>query len=138
MAVDTGNPGTAHGALIQSTAVPWGDHSLYGYGKLDALRAVANLAVTTSGDNFIDTPGIYTWNALATGGNGSYTYQWQQSTDNGAHWFNVGTNSTSYSENIQSNGNFQLQVVVTSDGLSMASPTDFVTVQLGGCGPAGC
>lgn len=125
-------------ALIQSTAVPWGDHSLYGYGKLDAFRAVANLAVTTSGDDFIDTPGIYTWNAHATGGTGSYTYQWQQSTDNGAHWFNVGTNSTSYSENIQSNGNFQLRVVVTSDGLSIASSTDFVTVQLGGCGPEGC
>ncbi|MGH7649704.1 MAG: S8 family peptidase [Gemmatimonadaceae bacterium] len=125
-------------ALIESTAVPWGDHSLYGFGKLDAFRAVANLAVTTSGDNFIDTPGIYNWSAHATGGNGSYLFQWQQSTDNGAHWFNVGTNNATYSENIQSNGNFQLHVIVTSDGLSITSQTNFVTVQLGGCGPAGC
>lgn len=125
-------------ALIQSTAVSWGDHTLYGFGKLDAFAAVANLAVTASGDDFIDTPGLYTWTAHATGGNFTYSYQWQQSTDNGAHWFNVGTNSTSYSDNIQSNGNFQLRVIVTSDGLSADSPINYVTVQLGGCGPQGC
>lgn len=124
--------------LIQSTAVPWGDHTLYGFGKLDAFAAVADLAVSTSGDNFIDTPGTYTWTATATGGNGSFAYQWQMSTDNGAHWFLVGTNSASFSDNIQSSGNFELRVIVTSDGLGRTSSIDFVTVQLGGCGPAGC
>ncbi|HKV51851.1 MAG TPA: S8 family serine peptidase [Gemmatimonadaceae bacterium] len=125
-------------AVIQSTAVPWGDHSLFGFGKLDAFRAVANLAVTMSGVGFIDTPGLYTWTAHASGGNNSYSYQWQLSTDNGVHWTNVGTNSATYSDNIQSNGNFQLQVIVTSDGLSTTSAITFVTVQLGGCGPGGC
>lgn len=56
--------------------------------RADAFRAVVKLAVTPSGDTFIDTPGIYTWNAHVAG--------------------------------------------------RIASPTDFVTVGLGGCGPEGC
>lgn len=86
----------------------------------------------------VDSPGLYTWTATASGGNGPVTYQWQESVNSGSTWFPVGSNSTTYGENESTSTNFQLGVMVTSGGLSAPSQPLFVTVQIGGCGPQGC
>ncbi|HXF25558.1 MAG TPA: hypothetical protein VN602_13610 [Gemmatimonadaceae bacterium] len=53
-------------------------------------------------------------------------------------WFPVGTNANTYSENENSSATFELRVMVTSGGLVATSSPLFITVQIGGCGPAGC
>jgi subtilisin family serine protease len=85
------------------------------------------LAATVSGPSELYTSGSYTWYANATGGNGTYTYQWQQST-NGTTWTNVGTNSTSYTRSVglYYGGGFYLRVIVTSNGSSATSPAFYV------------
>jgi len=121
-----------------ASADPWGSATQFGAGKLNAYRAVAFLQATASGPTFIDTPGSYTWTATASGGNGPITYQWQESFNSGSTWFPVGTNANTYSENENSSATFELRVMVTSGGLVATSSPLFITVQIGGCGPAGC
>ena len=60
-----------------------------------------------------------TWYANATGGTGSYSYQWQQRSEFATTWTNVGTNSPSYTRTIPLRS-FYLRVVVTS-GTATAS-----------------
>lgn len=117
---------------------PWGSATQFGAGKLNAYRAVAFLQVTASGPTFIDTPGPYTWTASATGGNGPITYQWQESVNSGSTWFPVGSNSTTYRESENTSTTFELRVMVTSGGLAATSSPLLITVQIGGCPPAGC
>ena len=50
----------------------------------------------------------------ATGGDGSYTYQWQMSSDNGSTWKNVGTNASNYTPSTTPAGIFKYKVTVTS------------------------
>lgn len=47
-------------------------------------------------------------------------------------------NATTYSENENSSATFELRLMVASGGLAATSSPLFITVQLGGCGPAGC
>jgi subtilisin family serine protease len=70
--------------------------------------------------------GTFTWNAHATGGTGSYSYQWQHRLEYGS-WTNVGTNSASYTRFVgKANGSFYLRVKVTSGGYTFTSPEFFV------------
>ncbi|HEY0036710.1 MAG TPA: S8 family peptidase [Longimicrobium sp.] len=87
----------------------------------------SSLAATVSGPSELYTSGSYTWYANATGGNGTYTYQWQQST-NGTTWTNVGTNSASYTRSVvlYYGGGFYLRVIATSNGSSATSPAFYV------------
>jgi PKD repeat protein len=64
-----------------------------------------------------------------SGGNGTYTYQWQQSTDNGATWNNIaGANSASYSPGVPA-ATTKYRRVVTSNLCTNTSNEITVSVQ---------
>lgn len=85
------------------------------------------LSVSISGPTSIYSAGTYTWQASATGGNGTYTYQWQYLPETGTTWSNVGTNSSSYSRSVGAYaGSFYLRVIVTSGGASVTSSEYYV------------
>ena len=85
-------------------------------GQLHAIIRGPSLVVT----------GTWTWEALASGGTGSYAYQWQYSRDAGT-WSPVGTNSPTFSRYVGSwYGNFYLRVTVTSNGSSYTTPAFLV------------
>jgi len=50
-----------------------------------------------------------------------YTIQWQESTNGGTSWTNVGTNSTNYSFTVTGNSLYQVIVTCTNSGLSDTS-----------------
>ncbi|RYZ55342.1 MAG: T9SS type A sorting domain-containing protein [Sphingobacteriales bacterium] len=54
---------------------------------------------------------------------GGYLFQWQTSTNGGATWTNVGTNSTSYSFTVTGNALYQVEVTCTNSGQSTLSNT---------------
>ncbi|HLL84869.1 MAG TPA: S8 family peptidase [Longimicrobium sp.] len=86
----------------------------------------SGLTVSISGDDYLYGVSTGSWYATATGGNGTYTYQWQYSTD-GSTWGNVGTNSPSYSRSVsQYAPSFYLRVIVTSGGSSATSAAFYV------------
>lgn len=66
-----------------------------------------------------------TLNSSVSGGNGSYSYQWQSSTDN-TNWTNVGT-SSSYSPGVLSTTTY-FRLTVTSNNATAGSNTATVTV----------
>jgi hypothetical protein len=97
---------------LYQTAVSWGPATQYGAGKLNALAAVSNVAVSVSGLTTIKREGGYTWTASATGGNGSYTYAWERS-EAGGPYYPVGS-GTSYSEYFDSNSPIHIDLRVTA------------------------
>ena len=113
---------------LLSTAVPMADSRKSGAGRMDVYAALTYAfppTVSIGGASYIDVSGAYTWTAHASGGDGTYSYQWQQSS-NGSTYFNVGTGST-YTEFEDGNSTFYLRVNVTSNGQT-ASKTVRVTV----------
>jgi subtilisin family serine protease/P2-related tail formation protein len=94
---------------------------LTGYDPSHLVDVVAGSSTPTAnitGPSYILTAGTRTWYANAAGGNGTYTYQWQYRRQGTTTWTNVGTGS-SYSRSISSGYyTFELQVIVTSGGLS--------------------
>jgi hypothetical protein len=90
-----------------------------------------------SGPSTINTAGTYSWNVSASGCNATCTYQWQEIQVNvGGGWFNT-TGTTSHSQNVQgAYGDFQLRVIITSNGQSYTTPQLYVTNNVGGgCNP---
>jgi hypothetical protein len=84
---------------------------------------IANISGTTS----ITAAGTYTWSSNATGGSGTYAYQWEYRTQGSSTWTTVGT-AASYSRTVAtSNADFELRVTVTSAGLT-DSDTHLVAV----------
>jgi subtilisin family serine protease len=87
----------------------------------------SNLSASISGDDYLYGATTGYWYASASGGNGSYTYQWQYRAAGSTSWTNVGSNSSSYSRYV---GNFApsfyLRVVVTSGSASVTSSAFFV------------
>jgi hypothetical protein len=76
--------------------------------------------------NYNTTPGTLTLSGVS-GGNSSYTYQWQSSPDNGT-WTNIsGATSTGYSPGSLVATTYY-RVVVTSNGVTAYSATAVVTV----------
>jgi hypothetical protein len=98
-------------------ADPWGAATQFGAGKVNAHKALVALSVSITGPTTIKTAGPYSWTANPSGGNGSYTYQWQASDDGGA-WYTVGSSKT-YSRQIslESPRTLDLRVIVTSSGV---------------------
>jgi subtilisin family serine protease len=85
-----------------------------------------SMTASISGDSYLYGISTGYWNASVSGGNGTYTYQWQFST-NGSTWSNVGTNSSYYSRNVNNYApSFYLRVIVTSGGASVTSPSFYV------------
>lgn len=118
---------------------PAGKDNEFGYGMVDAVCAVQRLtscnplSVSLSGPSYIDIAGTYTWEAVRSGGNGTYTYYWEYSTD-GSYWSHVGSNQT-YSTYVgEGDRSFYLRQTVTSGGQT-ATDQQSVTVAIG-CGGA--
>jgi hypothetical protein len=86
------------------------------------------LGVQLSGPNSIGSTGVYTWSAQASGGSGSYTYQWYRKIDHQTWtchfetpWEPVGTGQ-SYSSHVSGRDyDFRLMVTVTSGGESRST-----------------
>jgi subtilisin family serine protease len=84
-------------------------------------------SASITGPQALYNAGTYTWYANATGGNGTYTYQWQYRPEFSSTWSNVGSNSGSYSRYVGSTGSsFYLRVIVTSAGISTTSDEFYV------------
>ena len=79
-------------------------------------------ATTTFSNNSVNL----TVGAASGGNNSSYSYQWQESTDDGSTWNNVGTNSTSYTAT--GSGQTKKYKVVVTDGDSQTATTEVVSV----------
>jgi hypothetical protein len=85
-------------------------------------------SVSISGPSNITYGGTYQWYAAATGGNGSYSYQWQLRYSYGGAWYNVGSNSSTLNHYVHDmDGPFSLRVTVTSGGVSATSAEFHVT-----------
>jgi subtilisin family serine protease len=124
-------PSTVNSAIL-SNATPGRLGSL-GYGSPNLLLYVGGgggtnpspVSAYISGPDYIYT-GTHSWQAVASGGNGTYSYQWQQSL-NASTWTNVGTNSATYTRSVGLRaGSFYLRVTVTSNGVSYTTPAFFV------------
>ncbi|MEW5926603.1 MAG: S8 family peptidase [Gemmatimonadota bacterium] len=95
---------------------------------LYSLISAPPVAVTITGPASITSAGTYTWQANASGGNGSYTYAWEYRVQGGT-WSAAGTGS-SYSRSVaMTDPSFELRVAVTSNGQT-ASDTHLVSVGL--------
>ena len=84
------------------------------------------LSVYITGPGDIYGAGTYSWTAHPSGGNGTYSYQWQYRQETSSTWTNVGTNSPTYTRSVGTlTRSFYLRVTVTSAG-STASATHYV------------
>ena len=96
----------------------------------------STLSAYIDGPSEIYAAGTHSWSAYASGGNGSYTYQWQYSVT--GTWTNVGTNSPTYSRFVSGTApSFSLRVIVTSGGVSYTSP-EFWVYKEPMCGKYAC
>lgn len=85
------------------------------------------LGVTITGPVVRLPGGSGTWAANATGGTGTYTYQWQYRSHLSTTWTNVGNGTATYTRNAPP-ASFYLRVTVTSGGMSATSPEHYVSV----------
>ncbi|HEU0014185.1 MAG TPA: S8 family serine peptidase [Longimicrobium sp.] len=86
------------------------------------------LTVSVSGSDYLMNGESGSWEAIVTGGTGTYSYQWQYRTEITSTWTNVGTNSPFYSRaaGIRS---FYVRVTVTSGTSVVTSPEHYVYVE---------
>jgi hypothetical protein len=76
-----------------------GRDDYYGYGLVDAAYALGlnpPVVAQIHGPTTITTPGAYTWSQTASGGTGSYTYQWwyMDLSQGNSAWMPLGTGPT--------------------------------------------
>ena len=87
-------------------------------------------AANITGPSSVTAAGSYTWQANASGGDGTYAYSWEYRVQNGT-WTAAGTGS-SYSRTVaMTDPSFELRVTVTSAGLTGSDPSHLVTVSSG-------
>ncbi len=108
-------------------AIGWDPY--FGYGIVRAVTAPPPPSVYISGPSSITAAGTYTWTANPSGGNGTYTYQWQYRVQGSTTWTSLGTASTHSRTIAAGNVDFELQVTVTSGGAT-ASDTHLVDVAI--------
>lgn len=87
-------------------------------GQLDVTTTSSALSASISGPFFLDATGTYEWQAVPSGGNGTYAYQWYVGSQT------LGTNQIQ-SMYVDGSGSFTMSVTVTS-GLQQVTPTHFV------------
>lgn len=91
------------------------------------LTVTPPVHVSISGPTSIAVAGSRTWTASATGGDGTYSFQWQRSADS-INWTNVGT-SSSYTEVVDTGSyRFYLRATASSAG-KQGTTTISVSVQ---------
>lgn len=124
---------------LQYTAIDLGASGrdpYFGYGRVDAFNALFPVGVYIDGPVYIDATGNYTWSATASGGTGSYSYQWYFSDNGGATWHLASSSQTQTLYVQTGDPGFSLQVYVTSG--SMTSSAEIGVAVAGGCGGLGC
>lgn len=121
---------------------PWGYPGPYIYVDADFFTAYYHMDVVPVLTAYISGPGqyfssgTYTWEAMPSNGNGTYSYQWQ------VYWENTGVTQVLGTGKTQSiylgpaYGNFTLSVTVTSGG-ETASTNTWVADMTGSCGRDG-
>ncbi len=103
---------------------PSGKDDKYGYGMVDAICLINQtypclgpLSVYIEGETYVRDPGLYRYEAVPSGGNGSYTYQWEiRYPDIGGGWGKLGTSKTQDLNIAEGDGDIELRVTVTSAG----------------------
>ncbi|HEX2202777.1 MAG TPA: S8 family serine peptidase [Longimicrobium sp.] len=123
-------------ARLRNTAVPMGNTQKSGSGRIDVLAAINYVhppVVDLVGPGYITQAGYYTWDAMASGGNGSYTYQWYWTNDN-VNWTPMG-NGSSLSMYINYNDYFTLRVDVTSNGVTGTDSHPVLVEWINNCDP---
>lgn len=94
----------------------------------DTHSVTTPLGVGISGPTYVYGGTSNTWTAIPTGGNGTYTYQWQYSL-NGSTWTNGATTKTYTRTAGRLATALYLRVTVTSNGSSATSATYYVQVE---------
>lgn len=84
---------------------------------------------------FPTAPGSYTYTAVASGGNGTYSYQWQLSVD-GLYFWATGDTGSQMTLYLDYNNPVYVRVIVTSGGVS-SSATQYVPA-ISQCGFFAC
>ncbi|HEX8275353.1 MAG TPA: S8 family serine peptidase [Longimicrobiaceae bacterium] len=92
------------------------------------LVDVGALSVTITGTDFINEGQTSTWTANPSGGNGTYTYQWQYRRVTSSTW-STGATTKSYTRTFSTGGTYYLRVIVTSGGASVTSAEHEVWVE---------
>ena len=126
------SPATVNSAVLNN-ATPGRLYSL-GAGSPNLLvYTLPGVSASISGPDYFYVAGTWvsgTWTASASGGNGTYSYQWQYRPETSATWTNVGTNSASYSRSVGSRSpSFYLRVIVTSGSSTGTSAEYYVYVE---------
>lgn len=84
--------------------------------QLPSMSTAASLSAYIDGPYELYSEGVYTWEAMPSGGTGSYSYDWAVRWDNDpdGEWIANGTDKTTSLDVRDYMGNFELRVVVTS------------------------
>lgn len=86
-----------------------------------------SFAVEINGPTQLSQPGTFMWQANASGGSGSFTYQWEiRYPEIGGGWGNLGTSKTQYVMVAEADGDIELRVSVLS-GAESATDVAYVT-----------
>lgn len=123
---------------LQQTAIDLGAagrDQYFGYGRVDALRAVYMVSVNISGPTYLHTEGTHVWEAMPQGGDGSYAYQWQVQWHSSGYTETLGTAKTQSVYAGPGYGDFTLSVTVTSAGQSGSNQIYVQTPTPSECGP---
>ena len=84
-------------------------------------------SVYITGPDYVWGGASFSWQANASGGNGTYSYQWQYRAETSGTWTNVGSNSATYTRFVGNYApSFYLRVTVTSNGASATSSQFYV------------
>jgi subtilisin family serine protease len=116
----TATPATVANAIITNTTPNKVTNAGTGSPNrlLYSLLSLPPVTVTISGTASITASGSYTWQANASGGNGTYTYSWEYRTQGSTTWTPV-TGAATYSRTVAvTDPDFDLRVTATSAGLS--------------------
>lgn len=126
---------------LTASAVPMANSQQSGAGRLDVYGAALlaqpppppTLAASISGTTRIQVKATYTWEAMPSGGSGSYSYQWKLLYDGSSNWQTLGTAKTQQLTVFAGEPDFQLRVTVVS-GTQSVNPTITVQNCISGCG----
>ncbi len=87
------------------------------------VNVVPQINVSISGPNTIWSEGSYGWDVSATGGTGTYTYQWYVDYAYGSYTEDAGTGSSAGLYVSGGTGPFAIRVIVTSGGATTEAGT---------------
>jgi RHS repeat-associated protein len=128
------SPGNLYSTTYYRRKVTENTTSSVAYTSTATVTVYPQLTCTISpaSQNITAGTSAATLTSSVSGGNGSYTYQWQSSPDNSA-WTNVGT-ASSYSPGVLFSAMYY-RLTVTSNGANVTSNTATVTICTAPAGP---